>query len=126
MREHGALEVIEGVIRSLGFSGTYSGMNSLIIAVALVWQDPSMLHAVTKVLYPEVAKRCGGNGKNVERNLRTASKACWDWGNRELLNKIAGFELKAKPTTGELIDYIVHYLRVERMLDQYEGDLIFK
>ena len=126
MRQYSALEVIENEIRRLGFSGTYSGMDNLVVAVALVWQDPSMLHAVTKVLYPEVARRCGGNGRNVERNLRTASKACWDWGNRELLNKMAGFELNSKPTTGELIDYIVHYLRVEGLLDEYRHEMILK
>ena len=122
MSKRGRLEIIEDVIRSIGFGGTYQGLRSMVYAVDLAYHDPDMLNAVTKELYPAVAKRCHNKSKNVERNLRTAVSVCWDRGDRELLSKMAGFTLREKPSTGEVIDYIVHYIMREGILDEFEEE----
>ena len=115
-------DVIEELLHQMGYKGTYMGMASLATAVELVWQDRTLLHAVTKVLYPEVARRCGGTWRTVERNLRTAAKACWDHGDRALIQEMAGIELRDMPSTGELIYYIVAYIRRHGLLDEFEAD----
>ena len=109
-------ETIESVVRRLGIKGTYQGLKCLVHGVALAYEDQEMLMAVTKELYPEIAHRVGGNGKRVERNLRTVTKVCWEYGDREFLNEVAGFRLGEQPTSREMIDYLVHYIRRNKLL----------
>lgn len=111
-------EIIESVIRRAGVKGIYQGLSCLVHGVDLAYDDPQMLMAVTKELYPGIAHRVGGNGKSVERNLRTVTKACWLSGDRDFLNEIAGFHLREQPTSGEMIDYLVHYVRRKRLLEK--------
>ena len=104
---------IEEVIRALGISRNYEGYPCIVHAVDLVVDDPALLRAVTKALYPAVAGYLGVSTVNVERNLRTVVKTCWERGNRPLLDKLAGFPLQCTPTTGEMIDYVAHFIARE-------------
>lgn len=110
-------ETIESVVRRMGIKGTYQGMKCLVCGVELAYQDRDLLMAVTKELYPEIARRVGGNGKTVERNLRTVARVCWKSGDREFLNEMAGLTLRSQPTSGEMIDYLVHYIRSRGLLE---------
>ena len=112
---------IETVVRRLGISGTYQGLECLVRGVALVLAQPWMVCAVTKELYPAIAREVGGTWRTVERNLRTVTAACWTWGDRGFLNEIAGFPLRERPTNGELIDYLAHYIRVNGILEDEAG-----
>ena len=111
-----AAETIEEVVRRLGVPGTCQGMRALIWGVDLVLGEPELLYAVTKELYPAVGEKCRTGWKSVERNLRTAVSICWERGNRPLLDEMAGFPLQVRPTVGEFIDYIAHYIKVNRLL----------
>ena len=109
--------IIEDLVRKLGVKGTYQGLRCLVWGVSLVYDDGQLLMAVTKELYPEIGHRVGRDGRAVERNLRTVTQACWEQGDREFLNEIAGITLRARPTNGELIDYLVHYIRCRGLLE---------
>ena len=111
-------ETIESVVRRMGIKGTYQGMKCLVCGVELAYEDRDLLMAVTKELYPEIARRVGGNGKTVERNLRTVTRVCWESGDRDFLNEIAGLTLRSQPTSGEMIDYLVHYIRSRGLLEE--------
>ena len=113
---------IEDIVRRMGVKGTYQGMKCLVCGVELASQDRELLMAVTKELYPEIARRVGGNGKTVERNLRTVTRVCWERGDREFLNEIAGIRLVTPPTSGEMIDYLVHYISRQKIRDEYESE----
>lgn len=106
-------ENVERIIRRLGFGYSYRGTNNLVDAVLLCYREPEALTAITKRVYPEVARLTGTGWRNVERNLRTAVDAFWDRGNRELLNRMVGFDLRVRPSVGEIISYIVGYIRDE-------------
>ena len=122
MTEEKRKEEIEEVVRHIGINGTYQGLRCLVHGVDLAYDDPRLLSAVTKELYPEIARRVGGNGKTVERNLRTAVTVCWEYGNRRFLDELAGFTLRERPTSGEMIDYLVHYIRRRELLkDRDDG-----
>lgn len=104
-------EDIERVVRKLGFVFSYGGTNCLVDSVLICVQDPEALTAVTKLVYPAVAKRRGiKKWRNVERNMRTAVEAFWVRGNRDFLNEMAGFPLRVQPSVGEIINYIVGYI----------------
>lgn len=117
MTEERRSSIIEDLVRRLGVKGTYQGLRCLVCGVALVYDDGQLLMAVTKELYPEIGRRVGRDGRAVERNLRTVTQACWEQGDREFLNEIAGITLRARPTNGELIDYLVHYIRCRGLLE---------
>lgn len=116
-------DAIDELLHKMGYTGNYMGMESLITAVELVWRDRTLLHSVTKVLYPEVAKRCGGTWKTVERNLRTAAKACWERGDRALLQEMGWYG-----AAGDAIDRrslfitIVSYIRKYGLLDEFHSE----
>ena len=105
------------VVRRLGFVFSYRGTGSLVDAVMLCVQDPEALTAVTKRVYPAIARKKGVKWRSVERNLRTAVDAFWERGNRELLNELAGYDLRVRPSVGEVINYIAGYIR-EQELDK--------
>lgn len=118
MTEEARKEIIESVVRKTGIKGTYQGLKCLVRGIDLAYEDRDMLMAVTKELYPEIARSVGGNGKRVERNLRTVARVCWDFGDREFLNEAAGFQLMEQPTSREMIDYLAHYIRRMKLLEE--------
>lgn len=66
---------ISGVLLALGVRPKLRGFACLREAVLLSSREECI--SVTKVLYPEVAKRCGCRGSHVERNIRSAIDAAW-------------------------------------------------
>lgn len=104
---------IERVIRKLGFRYSHDGTDFLVESVLICVREPDALNAVTKRVYPVVAKQAGKKWKAVERNMRTAMESFWKFGNREYLNQLAGFDLRVQPTVGEVINYITGYFLAE-------------
>ena len=75
-----------------------------------------MINAVTKVLYPEVARRFGTTASRVERAIRHAIEVAWDRGDEDILNSYFGYTIhntRGKPTNSEFIAMISDKLRLE-------------
>ena len=51
--------------------------------------------------------------KCVERDIRTVIEVIWKYGDRELLNIVAGRELKEKPNNREFIDMLARFVEEE-------------
>ena len=85
----------------------------LVYAVELVLSDEEYLLYMTKRLYPDIGKHFHTSASNVERSIRTIVTICWNEGNRELLDHIAGYRLLRKPTTGEFISILAFHLKVQ-------------
>ena len=65
--------------------------------------------AVTKVFYPEVARKYATTPSRVERAIRHAIEVAWDRGDLETLQKFFGYtvsNIKGKPTNSEFIAMI--------------------
>lgn len=80
-------------------------------------QDMEVINAVTKVLYPEVAKRFNTTPSRVERAIRHAIEVAWDRGDLETLQKYFGYTVnstKGKPTNSEFIAMIADRLQLQR------------
>jgi len=110
MDQQNTREEIVRIVRRLGFLFSYHGTGYLVDAVLMCVQNPEALTAVTKEVYPAIAKKTGGKWRTVERNMRTAMEGFWQRGNREYLNELAGYELRVRPSVGELINYIAGYI----------------
>ena len=84
----------------------------LMCAVDLVVEHHDYLYAgTTKVLYPEVAKHFDVTPTAVDRGVAWAVSDCWDYGNRVLLEKVAGRPLIEKPSPKDFIFLVSGYLR---------------
>ena len=75
-----------------------------------------MLNAVTKVLYPTVAKLYQTTASRVERAIRHAIEVAWSRGKLDTLDELFGYTVsngKGKPTNSEFIALISDTIRLE-------------
>ena len=85
-------------------------------AIIIAVKDMEVINAVTKVLYPAVAKRFNTTPSRVERAIRHAIEVAWDRGDLETLQKYFGYTVsnaKGKPTNSEFIALIADGLMLE-------------
>ena len=79
-------------------------------------RDMDVINAVTKVLYPEVAKRFATTPSRVERAIRHAIEVAWDRGDVDVLNSYFGYTIhngRGKPTNSEFIAMISDKFRLQ-------------
>ncbi len=117
-RENMNLEaVVTDIIHEIGVPAHIKGYQYLREAIILTINDMEMINAVTKVLYPEVAKKFGTTPSRVERAIRHAIEVAWDRGDIEVLQKFFGYtvsNVKGKPTNSEFIAMIADCLSLRR------------
>ncbi len=113
-----ALEAqVTAIIHEVGVPAHIKGYQYLREAIMIAVEDMDVINAVTKVLYPEVAKRFGTTASRVERAIRHAIEVAWDRGDLETLQKYFGYTVsnaKGKPTNSEFIAMIADRLQLER------------
>ena len=86
-------------------------------AILLTTADHEYITAVTKRLYPEIAKRNGTTASRVERATRHAIEVAWDRGDVDTLNSYFGYtihNLRGKPTNSEFIAMIADKIRLDK------------
>ena len=104
------------IIHEVGVPAHIKGYQYLREAILLTVDDMDVINAVTKVLYPEVAKHFGTTSSRVERAIRHAIEVAWDRGDLETLQKYFGYTVngaKGKPTNSEFIAMIADRLVLE-------------
>ena len=109
--------VVTDIIHEIGVPAHIKGYQYLREAIILTINDMDMINAVTKVLYPEVAKRFNTTPSRVERAIRHAIEVAWDRGDVEVLQKFFGYTvsgIKGKPTNSEFIAMIADNLSLRR------------
>ena len=73
-------------------------------------------NAITKVLYPQVAKTFGTTPSRVESAIRHAIEVAWDRGDLDTLQRFFGYTVsntKGKPTNSEFIALIADKLQLQ-------------
>lgn len=112
---------ISGILLEIGIPSHIKGYRYVRRAIELAVRDRKCVEAVTKVLYPDVAKEYGTTGSRVERAIRHAIECAWDRGDLEALEKYFGNTVsrnKGKPTNSEFIAMIAEHILLERGSDQ--------
>ena len=86
-------------------------------AALLALDDPSLLHAVTKVIYPCVARRNGTTAFCVERAIRHAIEITWERGSRDAWDRYFGHLCAdgGKPANGMFLAELVEALKYEKL-----------
>ena len=117
-----ALEgMVTAIIHEIGVPAHIKGYQYLREAIMIAVNDMDVINAVTKVLYPEVAKRFCTTPSRVERAIRHAIEVAWDRGDLETLQKYFGYTVsntKGKPTNSEFIAMIADRLVLEQRKDR--------
>lgn len=109
-------EVTE-IIHEIGIPAHIKGYQYLREAIILTINDMDIINAVTKVLYPTVAKKFNTTPSRVERAIRHAIEVAWDRGDLETLQKFFGYtvsNIKGKPTNSEFIAMIADRIFLQR------------
>ena len=109
--------MVTAVIHEIGVPAHIKGYQYLREAIMIAVNDMDVINAVTKVLYPEVAKRFETTPSRVERAIRHAIEVAWDRGDLETLQKYFGYTVsnaKGKPTNSEFIAMIADRLVLEQ------------
>lgn len=112
-----ALEVrVTEVIHQVGVPAHIKGYQYLREAIMMAVKDMESVGAITKILYPSIAKKFKTTSSRVERAIRHAIEVAWDRGDLETLQSYFGYTvsgLKGKPTNSEFISMIADRLRLE-------------
>ncbi len=109
--------LVTSVIHEIGVPAHIKGYQYLREAIIIAVEDMEVINAVTKVLYPEVARRFDTTASRVERAIRHAIEVAWDQGDIETLQKYFGYTVsnaKGKPTNSEFIAMIADRLQLQR------------
>ena len=109
--------VVTSIIHEIGVPAHIKGYQYLREAIIIAVGDMDVINAVTKILYPEVAKRFGTTASRVERAIRHAIEVAWDRGDLETLQKYFGYTVsnaKGKPTNSEFIAMIADRLQLQQ------------
>ena len=111
------LEVeITSIIHEIGVPAHIKGYMYLREAITMVVNDMELLSAVTKELYPSIAKKYNTTASRVERAIRHAIEVAWGRGQVDAINKLFGYTVhneKGKPTNSEFIAIIADKLRLK-------------
>lgn len=108
---------ITNLIHEVGVPAHIKGYQYLRDAITLVVKDMDMLNAVTKELYPSIAKKNNTTPSRVERAIRHAIEVAWNRGKIETIDALFVYTVKndkGKPTNSEFIAIIADKLRLER------------
>lgn len=109
---------VTNVIHNMGVPPHIKGYQYLRDAILMTVNDLSLLGAITKELYPSIAKKYKTTPARVERAIRHAIELTWNRGNIEMLHKYFGHTIdieRGKPTNSEFIAMIADKLRLEAM-----------
>ena len=107
--------MITEIIHQIGVPAHIKGYQYLREAIMLSIKDDDIINAVTKVLYPTVAKKFKTTSSRVERAIRHAIEVAWDRGDIDVLNSYFGYTIsggRGKPTNSEFIAMIADKLRL--------------
>ena len=107
---------VTNLIHDVGVPAHIKGYQYLREAIIMSVQNEEVINAVTKTLYPSLAKAFKTTPSRVERAIRHAIEVAWNRGQIEVHDKIFGYTVnsnKGKPTNSEFIAMLADMLRME-------------
>lgn len=108
--------LVTNIIHEIGVPAHIKGYQYLREAIIIAVNDMDVINAITKVLYPQVAKTFQTTPSRVERAIRHAIEVAWDRGDLDTLQRFFGYTVsntKGKPTNSEFIALIADRLQLQ-------------
>ena len=106
-------KMIHSALSNFNVSAHLSGWSYAYSAIQLALQDHSLLNAITKALYPALARQYGTQSACIERSIRSAIIYGWEHGSPEQRSAYFGkiFDnYKKAPSNGRFIAQIVYFI----------------
>lgn len=113
--EYAATICITEVMHRIGIPAHIKGYKYIREAVLLVLSNPDEYDAVTKTLYPDIAKKCKTTATRVERAIRHAIEVAWDRGDYEAFREYFGNGTRnrnGRPTNSEFIAMLAEHVQM--------------
>ena len=107
---------VTNMLHEIGIPAHIKGYHYLRDAIIMAVEDMDVLNAITKVLYPTVAKKYQTTSSRVERAIRHAIEVAWSRGKLDTLDELFGYTVstgKGKPTNSEFIALIADTIQLE-------------
>ncbi len=107
---------VTSMLHEIGIPAHIKGYHYLRDAIMMAVEDMDVLNAITKVLYPTVAKKYQTTSSRVERAIRHAIEVAWNRGKLDTLDELFGYTVstgKGKPTNSEFIALIADTIQLE-------------
>lgn len=104
------------ILHQIGVPAHIKGYHYLRTSILMSIENPEIINAVTKQLYPSVAEMYDTTPSRVERAIRHAIEVAWDRGDVDVLNSYFGYTIhngRGKPTNSEFIAMISDKLRLQ-------------
>lgn len=112
----GVEAVVTNLIHEIGVPAHIKGYQYLREAIIMVVNDIDTINQITKLLYPEIARKFQTTPSRVERAIRHAIEVAWARSKSDTIESIFGYTVSAargKPTNSEFIAMISDKLRLE-------------
>ena len=109
---------ITEIMLDVGVPAHLKGYHYLRDAILLSGRDMEAVTSVTKLLYPEIARRFKTTDQKVERAIRNAIEVSWNRGNTKTFEKMFGYSAlsgRTRPTNSEYIARIADKIRLDIM-----------
>lgn len=107
---------ISKIFVAIGIPPHIKGYQYLRTAIKMCIKDTNIISAITKRLYPDVAKEYDTTPSKVERAIRHAIEVCWNRGKIDNINNLFGSQVFTKndrPTNGEFIALLADKLLLD-------------
>ncbi len=114
--ESGLENRVTNMLHEIGIPAHIKGYHYLRDAIMMAVEDMDVLNAITKVLYPTVAKKYKTTSSRVERAIRHAIEVAWSRGKLDTIDELFGYTVsngKGKPTNSEFIALIADTIQLE-------------
>ena len=99
-------QAVSQLMIDVGIPVHLRGYHCIRTAVMMVVEDMKVVGSVTKLLYPEIARRYNTTNGKVERAIRNAIEISWERGNRRTFERMFGYCMESgqgRPTNSEYI-----------------------
>ena len=109
-------ERVTDLLHEMGIPAHIKGYHYLRDAIMMAVDDMDVLNAITKILYPTVAKKYQTTSSRVERAIRHAIEVAWSRGKLDTIEDLFGYTVsngKGKPTNSEFIALISDTIQLE-------------
>jgi len=107
---------VTNLMHRLGIPANISGHQYLREGIIMVVEDRGLITGITKVLYPDIAKKYRTTAAKVERAIRHAIEVCWLRGRTDVLEHTFGYTInseRGKPTNSEFIAMVADKIRMD-------------
>lgn len=107
---------ITDMLHNLGIPSNLKGYSYIRDGIEMMYNDTSVMGAITKELYPRLARSYETTSSRVERAIRHAIEISWSRGDYDYMEELFGNSVdcdKSKPTNGEFIVTLADRLKLE-------------